>query len=86
MLHLRFRALYQSVYLCLEFLKTLSGTSPFMTTNISATFLDIAKGELCVCACLSLVCALGVVEKRLGFDILPCFSDQGDVSVHVSCG
>lgn len=84
MLHLRFHALYLSVYLCLEFLKILSGTSPFMTTNISATFLDIAKGELWVHACLSVPSLMW----RRGRDLICnlCFSDQGDVSMHVSCG
>lgn len=36
------------------FLKILSGTSPFMTTNTSATFLGIAKGEGCIYADLSI--------------------------------
>lgn len=54
LLWLRFNASHRTVCLCLQCLKILSGTSPFMTTNISATFLGIAKGELCFPTCLYL--------------------------------
>lgn len=86
MLCLRFNASHQTVCLCLKFLKILSGTSPFMTTNISATFLGIAKGELCVHTCLYLSWCGEKQACKFGLCISPLFYDQSDVSMHVSCG
>ena len=72
------------------FLKILSGTSPFMITNTSATFLDIAKGEDCISSALAvrhltLHCELEVDALVFCPDSL-FVSVQSDVSLHVSCG
>lgn len=58
----------------LFFLKILSGTSPFMTTNTSATFLVIAKGESCLyCNEVSVTSPLVSLKPFQRFSEIPSF-------------